>query len=166
MIRRLFPAATAMFVAFAIAPAMADTIAVEAVMSPKQQMRLDFEGGTKHFVLLVRREGKAEGKGPLAGAAVREFGMHDIVPGVAGDPRGYLEFRAADGSKAYIKWLVRAVFVPVPGGKPKLVDYGHWEVAGGSGKFAGAKGVGTLRIKAVNKTDRRFILQGEFVAAP
>jgi hypothetical protein len=152
--------------AAAAGPALAESMKVEAVLAPKESMRLNFEDGSKHFVLLVRREGTAEGSGPLAGAAVREFGMHDIIPGVAGDPRGYLEFTAADGSKAYVKWLVRAIFVPNPGGKPKLLDYGHWEVAGGSGKFKGLKGVGTLQIKPASKTDRRFILQGDLVPSP
>ena len=152
--------------AAAAVPAAAEPMRIEAVLAPKEQMRLDFEDGSKHFVLLVRREGKAEGSGPLAGAAVTEYGMHDIVPGVAGDPRGYLEFTQANGDKAYIKWIVRAIFVPNPGGKPKLLDYGHWELAGGTGTFAGMKGVGTLQIKPASKTERRFILQGDLVPAP
>lgn len=146
--------------------ALAEKIHIEAVLAPQEQMRLNFEDGSKHFVLFVRREGAAEGSGPLNGAAVNEYGMHDIIPGVAGDPRGYLEFTAPDGGKAYIKWIVRAIFVPTPDGKPKLLDYGHWEMVGGSGKFAGMKGVGSLQIKAASKTDRRFILDGDLVAAP
>ena len=43
---------------------------VKAVMTPKEQMRLDFADGSGHFVLMVRREGKAEGAGALAGAGV------------------------------------------------------------------------------------------------
>ena len=152
--------------AAATVPAAAEPMRIETVLAPKEQMRLDFEDGSKHFVLLVRREGKAEGSGPLAGAAVTEYGMHDIVPGVAGDPRGYLEFAQPNGDKAYIKWIVRAIFVPNPGGKPKLLDYGHWELAGGTGTFAGMKGVGTLQIKPASKTERRFILQGDLVPAP
>ncbi len=73
---------------------------------------------------------------------------------------------AADGAKAYVKWLVRAIFVANPGGKPKLLDYGHWELVGGTGTFAGMKGVGTLQIKPAGKTERRFILQGDLVPAP
>ena len=152
--------------AVATVPAAAESMRIETVLAPKEQMRLDFEDGSKHFVLLVRREGKAEGSGPLAGAAVTEYGMHDIVPGVAGDPHGYLEFTQANGDKAYIKWLVRAIFVAKPGGKPKMLGYGQWEVAGGTGTFAGMKGVGTLRIKLASKTERRFILQGDLVPAP
>lgn len=148
------------------APAAAEPMTVEAVLAPKEQMRLNFEDGSKRFVLLVRREGTAVGSGPLAGAAVNEYGMHDITPGVAGDPRGYLEFTQPGGDKAYIKWIVRAIFVPNPGGKPKLLDYGHWELVGGTGQFAGMKGVGSLQIKPASKTDRRFILQGELVPVP
>ncbi len=88
--------------AAAAVPAAAEPMRIKTVLEPKEQMRLDFEDGSKHFVLLVRREGKAEGGGPLAGAAVTEYGMHDIVPGVAGDPHGYLEFTQDNGDKAYI----------------------------------------------------------------
>ena len=31
---------------------------VKAVMTPKEQMRLDFADGSGHFVLMVRREGE------------------------------------------------------------------------------------------------------------
>ena len=146
--------------------AVADPMKVEAVMSPKEQIKLDFEDGSKHFVLLVRREGQAEGNGPLAGAAVTEYGMHDIVRGEGGDPRGYLVFSAGEGNVAYVKWQVRAVFVPGEEGKPKLLDNGFWEIVGGTGTLAGLQGAGTLHIKPASKTDRRFILEGEVVAAP
>ena len=155
-------AATAIVCALVV-PVRAEPIKIEAVLAPKKQMRLDFADGSKRFVLLVRREGTAAGSGPLNGAAVTEFGMHDITRGVDGDPRGFLEFTDATGSKAYVKWQVRAVFVPGAEGKPKLLDYGFWELVGGTGAFAGMKGLGTLRIKAASKTDRRFILEGELV---
>ncbi|MHA1600301.1 MAG: hypothetical protein ACTSW2_05705 [Alphaproteobacteria bacterium] len=155
-------AATAIIGAL-IAPVRAEPIKIEAVLAPKEQMRLDFADGSKRFVLLVRREGTAAGSGPLDGAAVTEYGMHDITRGVDGDPRGFLEFTDAAGGKAYVKWQVRAVFVPGAEDKPKLLDYGYWELVGGTGAFAGMKGLGTLRIKAASKTDRRFILEGELV---
>lgn len=143
--------------------AWAEKLNVSAVLAPKQQMKLNFKDGSKRFVLLVKREGKAGGDGLLGGAAVTEYGMHDITPGVGGDPQGFLEFVRPNGDTVYIKWVVRAVFVPNPGGKPKfkLLDYGHWEVAGATGKLAGLKGVGTMTIKAASKTDRRFTLVGD-----
>lgn len=141
--------------------ASAAELDIKAVMVPKEQIRLDFADGSRHFVVAVRREGRSEGNGPLAGAAVTEHGWHDIVPGVGGDPRGYLVFTASKDDVAYIKWQVRAVFVPGPDGKPKLLDNGFWEVAGGTGKFKGLKGAGTLHIKAVSPTDREFSLTGE-----
>ena len=144
--------------------AVADPMHVEAVMAPKQQMKLDFADGSRHFVLLVRREGVAEGTGPLAGGSVVEYGMHDIVPGIGGDPQGYLEITAANGDIAYVKWRVRAVFVAGPNGKPKLLDNGFWELAGGTGAFAGMKGAGTLHIKPAGGPNRRFILDGELFA--
>ena len=51
---------------------------VKAVMTPKEQMRLEFADGSGHFVLMVRREGKADGVGALTGAGVTEYGWHDI----------------------------------------------------------------------------------------
>ncbi len=100
VIRRVL--AVCALAAAAAVPAAAESMRIEAVLAPKEQMRLDFEDGSKHFVLLVRREGKAEGSGPLAGAAVTEYGMLDIVPGVSGDPRGYLEFSQPGGDNAYV----------------------------------------------------------------
>ena len=141
--------------------AIAADLNIKAVMVPKEQIRLDFADGSRHFVLAVRREGKAEGNGALAGAQVTEHGWHDIVPGAGGDPRGYLVFARSKEDVAYIKWQVRAVFVPGADGKPKLLDNGFWEVVGGTGKFKGLKGAGTLHIKAVSPTDREFSLTGE-----
>ncbi|GAB7545505.1 hypothetical protein CS8_051870 [Cupriavidus sp. 8B] len=136
---------------------------IEAVLTPKEQIRLDFADGSKHFVLMVKREGKAIGQGPLAGTAVTEYGRHDIVPGVGGDPSGYLVFTAAEGDVAYVKWSMRAVFLPGPDGKPALVDNGVWEIVGASGKFKGLQGAGMLHIDRVSPTDRNFILEGDLV---
>lgn len=145
-------------------PAIAEPLDIIALMSPKEQFRLDFQDDSKRFVLMVRREGKAEGTGFLAGASVTEFGMHPIQPGVGGHPRGYLEF--TDGAdKAYVEWDVRAVFVPGPEGKPMLLDNGTWQIVGGTGRFAGLKGAGSLNIRAASPTDRNFILKGDLFPA-
>jgi hypothetical protein len=136
---------------------------VEFVVTPRDQIRLDFADASKHFVMMVKREGKSIGSGPLAGTAVTEYGRHDIVRGVGGDPSGYLVFTAPDGDIAYVKWLVRAVFVPGPDGNPMLLDNGIWEVVGSTGKFKGLQGAGILRIEPVSQTERRFILEGELV---
>ena len=149
-----------------IATARAEMIKLEAVMSPKQQMKLDFKDGSGHFVLMVQREGKAEGSGALAGAAVTEYGVHDIIPGVSGDPRGYLVFAGLNGDEAYVKWQVQATFIPGDDGKPKLLDNGVWQIVGGTGHFKTLKGAGILHIKAVSPTDRRFILEGELTPVP
>jgi hypothetical protein len=145
------------------AVAMAADFGLKAVMAPKEQMRLDFADGSKHFLLMVRREGKAAGTGPRAGASVTEYGYHDIVPGDSGDPRGYLVFAVPNGDLAYVKWQVRAVFVPGDDGKPKLLDNGFWEIAGATGQLKGLKGAGTLHIRAVSPSDREFELTGELV---
>lgn len=141
--------------------AMADTLNVQATMVPKEQIKLDFKDGSGHFVLMVRREGMAAGNGLLDGAQIVEFGRHDIVPGVSGDPSGYLVATKGEGNVAYIKWTVRAVFLPGKDGKPELNDNGFWEVVSGTGSFKGLKGAGTLHIKSANPTDRIFILDGQ-----
>lgn len=145
--------------------AIAEPINVQATMVPKDQIKLDFKDGSGHFVLMVRREGTAAGTGLLDGAQIVEFGRHDIVPGVAGDPSGYLVATKGEDNVAYIKWTVRAVFLPGKDGKPELNDNGFWEVVSGTGAFKGLKGAGTLHIKSANPTDRIFILDGQLAAA-
>ena len=158
--------AVGIWVAATVPTAIAAPINMEIVLSPKEQIRFDFADASKHFVLMVRREGTAKGNGPLAGTAVMEYGRHDIIPGVGGEPSGYLVFTATASDIAYVKWLVHAVFVPSADGKTMLLDNGIWEVAGGTGKFNRLQGAGTMRIKSVSPTDRNFILEGDlFVMA-
>ena len=141
----------------------AEPVKFEAVVAQKEAIRLDFADASKRFFLMVRREGKTEGQGPLAGAAVQEYGAHDVVPGVGGEPHGYLEFVTTDGSKAYLKWVIQAVFIPGPEGKPKLLDHGVWQVVGATGKLEKLKGAGTFRLGFPGATDRRFVMEGELV---
>jgi hypothetical protein len=141
----------------------AEPVKFDALVAQKEALRLDFADSSKHFFLLVRREGKSEGQGPLAGATVNEYGAHDIVPGVGGEPRGYLEFAKADGDKAYVKWTIQAIFVPGPDGKPKLLDNGVWQVVSGTGRLEKLKGAGTFHLLATGPTERRFVMEGELV---
>jgi hypothetical protein len=145
----------------AISTAEAETVKFDALVAQKEALRLDFAGGSKHFFLLVHREGKSDGQGVLANATVEEYGAHDIVPGVGGEARGYLEFTKADGDKAYIKWTIQAIFVPGPDGKPKLLDNGVF--VSGTGKLEKLKGAGTFHLVATGPTERRFVLEGELV---
>jgi hypothetical protein len=154
---------TAATIAAATSLAQAEPANFDALVTQKEAIRLDFADSSKHFFLLVRREGKSEGQGPLAGATVEEYGAHDIVPGVGGEPRGYLEFTRPDGDKAYIKWSIQAVFVPGPDGKPKLLDNGVWKVVSDTGKLEKLKGAGTFHLIAMAPTERRFVLEGELV---
>jgi hypothetical protein len=144
-------------------PAAAAPVAFEALVETKEQIRLDFQDGSKHFVAMVRREGKAGGSGPLGEATVAEYGRHDIVPGIGGDPSGYLVFTAGEGNVAYLKYQVRAVYVPGADGKPILLDAGLWEVVGASGRLRGLRGAGAMRIRALSPNERRFTLEGEMV---
>ena len=148
---------------FAASFVQAEPVKFDAVVAQKESIRLDFADASKRFFLLVRREGKTEGQGPLAGTTVQEYGVHDVVPGVGGEPHGYLVFAAEDGSKAYIKWEIQAVFVPGPEGKPKLLDHGVWRVIGATGKLEKLKGAGTFRLRFPGPTDRRFVMEGELV---
>ncbi len=156
-------ALVAALIAGAASMVQAEPIKFDALVAQKEALRLDFADGSKHFFLLVRREGKSEGQGPLAGATVNEYGAHDIVPGVGGEPRGYLEFTKADGDKAYIKWTIQAIFVPGPDGKPKLLDNGVWQIVSGTGRLDKLKGAGTFHLIATGPTERRFVLEGELV---
>lgn len=166
MIKKLAMGVFAAVVVALVAPAvMAEAVSVKAVMAPKESMKMTFGDGTNHFVLMVRREGKAEGAGALAGLDVTEYGWHDLNPPVDADPHGYLQFKAANGDIANVKWTVRAVFFKGEK-KPRLADYGYWELVSGSGQFAGSTGVGTLTIKPASKTDRLFTLNGEIGKRP
>jgi hypothetical protein len=143
--------------------ARAEPVKFEALVTEKEAIRLDFEDASKRFFLMVRREGTTEGEGPLAGAAVQEFGVHEVVPGVGGEPRGYLEFVTADGSKAYLKWTIHATFLPGPDDKPKLLANGVWEMAGGTGALGTLKGAGRFDLEFPGSTERRFVLEGELI---
>ncbi len=143
--------------------ACAEPVKFDALVAQKEAIKLDFADASKHFFLLVRREGKSSGQGPLGDAAVQEYGAHDIIPGIGGEPRGYLEFTKPDGDKAYIKWTIQAVFVPGADGKPKLLDNGVWQVVSGTGKLGKLKGAGTFHLVPTAPTERRFVLEGELV---
>ena len=146
--------------------ALAEPFKVDAMLTMQESLRLDFQDGSGHFVLMVRREGTAEGNGPLAGGSVVEYGWHDVMPGVAGDPHGYLEVTAPGGDIAYLRFLVRGVFLSKPDGSARLADDGYWELVSGTGAFAGQRGVGGLVITPASKTESRFTLEGEITDAP
>ena len=161
--QRITSSALAIVLLFAAA-ASGEPLAFKAVMSPKEQIYGDLPTSQKHFVLFVRREGKASGIGILDGAQLTEYGMHDIRPGLDGSPRGYLVAKLPSGDQVVIQWEVQATFVPGPDGKPKLLDNGLWRFIGGTGTFSNVRGAGTMQIRAVSATDREFELTGEFVA--
>jgi hypothetical protein len=149
----------------ACASVQAEQLAVHALMVPKEQIKLDFQDGSGHFVLMVRREGNATGSGLFDGARVVEFGRHDILPGVSGDPSGYLVVTCGPGNIAYLKWTVRSIFLPNREGRPEMHDNGFWEVVSGTGRLKGLKGTGTLQIESAGETDRLFVLDGQLALA-
>lgn len=141
--------------------ATAETLSVQAVMRPKEQIRYDFPTAQKHFLLFVHREGTFAGTGVLHGAKADEYGVHDIYPGIGGRPRGYVIATLPNGDTAVIEWEVQATFIPGPDGKPRLLDNGVWQFIGGTGSLAQLKGAGILHIKAVSPADREFSFAGE-----
>ena len=138
---------------------VAAPVSVEILLTPQEQMKFEFADGSKHFVLAVRRTGVAEGSGVFAGAAVTEFGWHDIHPPVSGSPQGYLQITAQNGDIAILHWTVKAVFLKGEG-KPALFNNGVWELVRGTGQFNGKRGVGSLVI-VPRGGPSLFILQGE-----
>lgn len=160
---RLVCLATAL--TLAAGAALAEPVSVSAILEPKEQIRWEFADGAPHFILAVRREGKATGEGPFAGAQVTEFGWHDIRPGQDGDPRGYLTLIADNGDTAVLRWEVKAVFM-AGDERPALFDNGYWELVRGTGQFANQRGVGSLVIKPAGGPKREFILEGEVGDAP
>ena len=132
---------------------IADPVSIKALFTaPQESIKMEFDDGSKHFVLMVRREGSAEGSGPIAGAFVTEWGWHDVNPPVEADALGYFQFTTADGDIAIIKWSLRAVFLKGDA-KPRLTNTGSWELVSGTGQFKGMTGVGTLTLKMPSKTD-------------
>jgi len=148
--------------AFAAAAALAAPMKIEAVIAPKADSRMDFADGSKRFLVAAQREGKVTGSGPLAGATMLEWGMHDVNPATGANANGYLVFTTAEGDVAYIKYQFRGVPVPGADGKPRFLANGNWETAGGTGKLKGLRGAGALQFIAA---ERRFVLDGDLVAA-
>jgi hypothetical protein len=162
--------AHAAFLAFALClgstGAAAEPVTLDVVLSPKDQINLDFKDDNRHFVILMQRSGTAAGSGAFTGATVVEYGFHDVTSGVGGDASGYLEATTTGGDVAYFRWHLRALFVAGPDGKSRLINNGYWELSGGTGQFAAMRGVGSLFLEPVSKTDRRFLLEGDISPAP
>ncbi|MDP2618775.1 MAG: hypothetical protein Q8P46_01130 [Hyphomicrobiales bacterium] len=158
--RSSFILAVAAAAAIVGSSALAEPVSVEVMLTPQEQLKFEFADGSKHFVLAVRREGKAEGSGAFAGAAVTEIGWHDINPPVSGDPQGYLQVTAENGDVAILRWTVKATFVKGAEGKPALFNNGFWELVSGTGQFQDKHGVGSLVIKPQGGPNL-FILDGE-----
>lgn len=146
--------------------AAAEPMILDVVLSPKDQISLDFKDDSRHFVILMQREGSADRSGVFKGAKVVEYGMHDVTRGDGGKASGYLEATTTGGDIAYFRWRLRALFVAGPDGKAKVINNGYWELTGGTGQFATMRGVGTMLLEFVSKTDRRFVLEGDISPAP
>jgi hypothetical protein len=159
-----FIAAAACYV-LASGAVLAAPIKVEAVITPKAESRLDFADGSKRFLLATQREGKVVGTGPLAGATMLEWGVHDVNPAVGANANGYLVFTMADGDIAYLKYQFRAIPVTGSDGKMRFLANGFWETAGGTGKLKSLRGAGTMHINSPSPKERQWILDGDLVSA-
>ena len=138
-------------------------VKVEAVISPRAESKLVFADGSKRYLIATQREGAVTGEGPLAGATMLEWGVHDVTPGSGAHGNGYLVFTTAEGDIAYLKYQFRALQLPVAEGKRRILINGHWEVVGGTGKFQGLRGAGTVQIKPLSPKERQWILEGELL---
>lgn len=138
-------------------------VKIEAVISTTAESKLEFADGSKRYVVAIQRQGKATGNGPLAGATMLEWGMHDVTPGIGFFGNGYLVFTTTEGDVAYLKYQVRGIPVPGPDGKPQNLINGLWEVAGSTGKLKGLRGAGTVHINTVSPKERHWILEGDLV---
>lgn len=141
--------------------AAAAPMRIEAVIAPKTESKLEFADGSKRYLLATQREGKTSGTGPLAGATMLEWGVHDVDPSTGANASGYLVFTAANGDIAYLKYQFRGVPVPGPDGKPRFVANGFWETAGGTGKLKGLRGVGAVYF---NPRERHWMLEGDLAS--
>ena len=164
--RTSVPVVLSLALCLGTAQAVAEPVKLDAVLSTTDSISLNFKDDTRRFLTLLQREGTATGEGPFEGAKVVEYGMHDVTGGEAAEASGFLEVTTAGGDVAYFRWSLRAFFVGEPDGKTRLVNAGHWELAGGTGQFATLRGVGTLAIEFPSKTERRYILEGEIAPAP
>jgi hypothetical protein len=144
--------------AFAAGAALAAPMKIEAIMTPKADSKFEFADGSKRFLVAAHREGTASGTGPLDGSTILEWGLHDVNPATGANANGYLVFTSTNGDIAYLKYQFRAVPVPGPDGKPRFVANGFWETAGGTGRYKGLRGIGTVDF---NPKDRRWVLEGE-----
>lgn len=146
--------------------ATAEPVSFAVLVAPDEQIRMNFEDSNR-FVLLVRRTGVAEdgASAPFGEAEVVEYGWHDVDPPNGADPHGYLAVTTAEGDIAYLKFTVRATFFG-GGERPRLKDNGFWELAGGTGQFANARGLGTVVIEPKGEAGSRFILDGEIGVSP
>jgi hypothetical protein len=143
----------------------AEPMKLDAVLSPADEIRLDFEDNKNHFLSLIKRQGEAASGGTFEGAQVVEYGMHDVVGGEGGHATGYLVATTTGGDTAYFKWNLRAQFVKGSEDKTRVINNGHWELAGGTGQFAEKRGVGTLLLEFPSKTERRYVLEGDISPA-
>ena len=164
--QKVMLAAAAALLGTVTASVEAAPVKVEAVISPKAESKLEFADGSKRYLLATQREGKATGNGPLAGATMLEWGMHDVTPGVGFLGNGYLVYTTSEGDIAYLKYQVRGIPVPGADGKPQNLINGLWEVAGSTGKLKGLRGAGTVHINTVSPKERHWILEGDLVQVP
>jgi len=156
----------ALALCFGATRAVAEPMVLDAVLSTQEDISLAFKDDSNHFVTLLRREGSATGRDIFKDAKVVEYGMHDVTRGEGAKATGYIEATTTGGDIAYFRWRLRASFVAGPDGNVKLINSGYWELTGGTGQFATLRGVGTMLIEFLNKTERRYILDGDLSPAP
>jgi hypothetical protein len=146
--------------------ANAERVKFDAVVASKGDVSLEFADGSQHVVRLVQREGLTKGEGPLSGATLLEWGMHDlnVATGYA-DGTGYLVATKSPDDIAYLRFQWRAIMVKGQDGKPMPLLGGQWAVVGATGKLKGLTGLGTMRIEVLEDTNRRWLFEGDLITS-
>jgi hypothetical protein len=148
----------------AVGAARAEHVKFDAVIASKGDVSLEFADGSQHVVRLVQREGPAKGEGPLGGATLLEWGIHDMNLGKGfADGTGYVVATKSPGDIVYLKYQWRAIMVKGQDGKPMPLLGGEWEVVGATGKLKGLAGLGTLRIEVLEGTSRHWMFEGDLI---
>jgi hypothetical protein len=122
----------------------ADEIACRNVLHSQKAEMIEVGDVPGHFMGVSQAAGLAfYTKGPDAGTIATREGVttFDIING-KGTYSGHEVKTFPDGAKLFVKYS--GTQTPADGGK-KTIYEGKWEVTGGTARFAGVKGSGTLK---------------------
>lgn len=138
--------------------AATEPLSFSALLRPVDDRSLILEDGSNIALRLVQRAGHVTG-GPLDGALLTEWGLHEIAPDY-GEGQGILAFAHPSGDSAYFRFTWTGRGVVSPGGERQPVMFGAWSVQGGSGRFAAIAGAGMVAIAMPSEHERNWQFTG------